>query len=204
MVKNANQKYPQLHDPVQLQQLMDDCGSVHAVARKLGCSASAVCRQCKRMDISGMRRYGRLRDPDMLRGLQAKYLTDEGIAQHLGCTKQAVYAARKALGILPLTHRRHPALQTKAAFLALDPQNRSTADIAAELGCSTHLVWEACVRFGVSRPKGTSNPVLRHPDVLAHLMDIYNCDTHRVAEVIGAPYDKVRDSITRYRRRGII
>lgn len=202
---NRNRKYPELYDPKQLKQLMDECGTGKAVARKLGCDAKTVWRACRLMGMDIIHSYPELRNPEALRALQEKYITDAGIAHQLGCTKQAVWYARKALGILPLTHQRCPVLWNQAAFMKLNPNGRSTADIAAELGCSPHAAWEACVRFGVPRPKGKEiNPVLRHPDVLAHLMKRYNSDTHVVADIIGARYEIVRDYITNYRRKGYL
>lgn len=47
--RGAPVKYPQLHDPVELKRLMDECGTYAEVARKIGCDDSTVCKAVLRM-----------------------------------------------------------------------------------------------------------------------------------------------------------
>lgn len=57
----APPKYPQLHDPTALKQLMIECGTYTAVARKIGCDISTVC-----FAVQGLRR--KKRNDKQLRG----------------------------------------------------------------------------------------------------------------------------------------
>ena len=150
--------YPQLYVKGWLAEQFAAGGSVRSIAETVGCSASAVRHAADKLGISRRRfaapTFPQLHDPEWLR---ERYVvqgqTSQQIAALIGCTENSVLRALHAAAIPTRPGRpprRFPELHDARWVRRRYVTERATsAEIAAELGCSLATVTKALRRAQV-------------------------------------------------------
>ena len=150
--------YPQLYVNGWLAEQFAAGGSVRSIAETVGCSASAVRHAADKLGVSRRRfaapTFPQLHDPEWLRERYvAQGQTSQEIAALIGCTENSVLRALHAAGIPTRPGRpprRFPELHDVRWVRRRYVTERATsAEIAAELGCSLATVTKALRRAQV-------------------------------------------------------
>ena len=168
--------YPQLYVDGWLAEQFAAGGSVRSIAETVGCSASAVRHAADKLGVSRRRfaapTFPQLHDPEWLRERYvAQGHTSREIAAMIGCTENSVLRALHAAGIPTRPGRpprRFPELHDVRWVRRRYLTDRATsAEIAAELGCSRATVTRALRRARSARSGQPTVPTTRQQSMVA-------------------------------------
>ena len=164
---NSRVKHPELHDAAWLTRRYVTEGATGAeIAVELGAHKGTVCRALAAHGIPARPPSGgAIKHPELhdAAWLTRRYVTDQAnttqIAAELGCRPGTVPAALAAHGI-PARRRsgrpvKYPELRDAAWLTRRHADDQAPpAEIAAEVGCTVSLVYQALAREGLSRRAG--------------------------------------------------
>lgn len=131
------QPFPLLHDLVWLQAQLESGATYAAIARVIGCSATAVTNATAGMSRRPTR-YPLARDETWLREQLDAGRTQRQIAAELGSSEQTVANAIRAIGIR--RRARFPQLADRSFIAERLDRGMTMTQIAEEIGCSLSAV----------------------------------------------------------------